>query len=273
MRSSLICKLLVVASVLVGSFVSTPGADAQTAPALNEIKSRKELRVGWAVFYPYVYLNPQTKKISGFAADFMEAMSTSLNVKLVWVEDSWATLTAGLQANKYDMTIPGVAITMPRAEVVTFSKPVAKMPLGLLVKKGGAQDLKSWKDLDQSGKRITTTLGSVVDLFASKRFEKAEIIRVKAGPDSIAQLMANKADAWANGLEGLAMIQKEHPDLVIVPGEFGVNPICIAFKQGDLVTRDYVNLFIDDLRRTGVLKTMVEKHGLYAWSEAESESQ
>jgi ABC-type amino acid transport substrate-binding protein len=268
MRKSRLVRNLFAAAVLaVLSLTFVKGAEAQTAPALNEIKARKELRVGWAVFYPYIYLDPQTKKISGFAADFMVAMSTSLNVKLVWVEDSWATLTAGLQANRYDMTLPGVAITMPRAEVVTFSKPVAKMPLGLLVKKEAGMP-KDWKELDQPGKRITTTLGSVVDLFASKRFEKAEIIRVKAGPDSIAQLMANKADAWANGLEGLAMIQKEHPELTIVPGEFGVNPICIALRQGDLVTRDYVNLFIDDLRRTGVLKTMVEKHGLFPWSEA-----
>jgi ABC-type amino acid transport substrate-binding protein len=220
------------------------------------------------VFFPYIYLDPQTKKITGFAADFMEAMGTSLNVKLVWVEDSWATLVAGLQANRYDMTLPGVAITLARAEVVTFSKPVAKMPLGLLVRKDSdTATAKNWKDLDQPGKRITTTLGSVVDLFATKRFENAEIIRVKAGPDSIAQLLANKADAWANGLEGLAMIQKEHPELTIVPGEFGANPICIAFRQGDFITRDYVDLFIDDLRRTGVLKGMVEKHGLFAWNE------
>lgn len=264
----LVRNLLVVAGLTafgIGGFANQ--ARAQAVPALNEIKARKELRVGWAVFYPYIYLDPQTKKITGFAADFMEAMSTALNVKLVWVEDSWATLTAGLQANRFDMTLPGVAITLPRAEVVTFSKPVAKMPLGLMVKKDG-QSVSNWKDLDQPGKRITTTLGSVVDLFASKRFEKAEIVRVKAGPDSIAQLMANKADAWANGLEGLAMVQKEHPELVIVPGEFGVNPISIAFRQGDFVTRDYVDIFIDDLRRTGLLKAMVEKHGLYGWSAA-----
>jgi polar amino acid transport system substrate-binding protein len=269
MRSKFLRTFLVVAAILSGPLTALTHPVHAQAPgaALNDIKARKELRVGWAVFYPYIYLDPQTKKISGFAADFMEAMSTSLGVKLVWVEDSWATLTAGLQTNKFDMTLPGVAITLPRAEVVTFSKPVAKMPLGLLVRKADAENLKSWKDLDQSGKRITTTLGSVVDLFASKRFEKAEIVRVKAGPDSIAQLMANKADAWANGIEGLAMIQKEHPELAVVPGEFGVNPICIALRQGDLVTRDYVNLFIDDLRRTGVLKAMVEKYGLYAWSE------
>jgi ABC-type amino acid transport substrate-binding protein len=258
--------IALVAAVIV---LQTPvPSRAEVSPALNDIKSRKELRVGWAVFYPYIYLDPRTHEISGFAADFMTAMSEALNVKLVWVEDSWATMTAGLQANRFDMTLPGVAITLPRAEVVTFSKPVARMPLGLLVRKEDAS-AANWRDLDQPGKRITTTLGSVVDLFATKRFQKAEIVRVKAGPDSIAQLLAHKADAWANGLEGLAMIQKEHPELAIVPGEFGSNPVCIALRQGDFVTRDYVDLFIDDQRRTGALQTMAEKYGLFTWNPAD----
>lgn len=243
-------------------------APAQTTSVLNEIKSRKELRVGWAVFYPYIYRDPSTKDLKGFAADFMEDMAKSMNVKLVWVEDSWATLTAGLQSNRFDMTIPGVAITMPRAEVVTFSKPVARMPLGLMVLKKEGETYTSWQDLDRPGKRITTTLGSVVDLFATARFKNAEIIRVKAGPDSIAQVLTGKADAWANGVEGLQMVQKERPELIIVPGpDFGSNPICIAIKQGDLVLKDYVNIYIDDLKRKGVLASMLQKHGLFEWKE------
>lgn len=246
-----------------------PGvASAQTSSALNEIKNRKELRVGWAVFYPYIYRDPKGNELKGFAADFMSEMAKALNVKLVWVEDSWATLTAGLQSNRFDMTIPGVAITLPRAEAVTFSKPVARMPLGLMVmKKEETDGYKSWQDLDKPGKRITTTLGSVVDLFATARFKNAEIIRVKAGPDSIAQVLSGKADAWANGVEGLQMVQKEHTNLVIVPGpDFGSNPICIAIKQGDMVLKDYVNIFIDDLKRKGVLASMLQTHGLFEWN-------
>lgn len=262
---------LFLAAAVIFAVLAPVVAPAQTSSILNEIKSRKELRVGWAVFYPYIYRDPQTKDLKGFAADFMEEMAKSMNVKLVWVEDSWATLTAGLQSNRFDMTIPGVAITMPRAEVVTFSKPVARMPLGLMVlKKEGSDEYKSWQDLDKPGKRITTTLGSVVDLFATARFKHAEIIRVKAGPDSIAQVLTGKADAWANGVEGLQMVQKERKELVIVPGpDFGSNPICIAIKQGDIVLKDYLNIFIDDLRRKGVLSSMLQKHGLFEWKEAD----
>lgn len=251
------------------SFALPLASQAQTVtPALQNIKNKKELRVGWATFYPYVYRDTKTNELTGFAPDFMKLMAEQLGVKLVWVEDSWATLVAGLQTNKYDVTIPGVAVTLQRAEVVTFSKPVVKMPLGLMVKKADAGKYKNWQDLDKPGIKITTTLGSVVDLFATKRFRHAEILRVKAGPDSIAQVVAGRADAWANGIEGLQMVSKERGDMAIVPGEFGSNPICLILRQGDFVTREYVNLFVDDLRRSGVLKTLVEKHGLFEWEES-----
>lgn len=267
LRRAALAGLVTLSIVLPLAAGNAAAQTAQHPPALQTIKSKGELRVGWATFYPYVYRDAKTKELTGFAADFMKSMAESMGVKLVWVEDSWATLVAGLQANKFDMTIPGVAVTMQRAEVVTFSKPIVKMPLGLMVMRKDGRKYKSWEELDQPGVKITTTLGSVVDTFATRKFKKAEILRVKAGPDSIAQVVAGKADAWANGLEGLHMVAKDRKDMEVVPGEFGANPICLIVRQGDFVTRDYVNLFIDDLRRSGVLKTLVEKHGLYTWEE------
>ncbi len=262
-----VLAVAVVAALLLAPISNS--VQAQTQPALNAIKSRGELKVGWATFYPYIYRDTKTGQLTGFAADFMQAMADSMNVKLVWVEDTWATLVAGLQTNKYDLTIPGVAVTLQRAEVVTFSKPVVKMPLGLMVLKKEGRTYKSWEDLDRPGVRITTTLGSVVDLFATKRFKHAEILRVKAGPESIAQVISGRAEAWANGIEGLQMVAKDRQDMEVVPGDFGANPISIIFRQGDFVTRDYVNIFIDDLKRSGLLKGMVEKHGLFEWNERE----
>src|SRR5687767_954344 len=61
-------------------------AQQATQPALQAIKSRGELKVGWATFFPYVYRDTKTKEITGFAADFMKVMADSMGVKLVWVE-------------------------------------------------------------------------------------------------------------------------------------------------------------------------------------------
>ena len=61
----------------------TASAQAQQASALQEIRDRKELRVGWAVIYPYIYRDPKTNELVGFAVDFMNDMGEALKVKVV----------------------------------------------------------------------------------------------------------------------------------------------------------------------------------------------
>lgn len=255
-------------ALLVGAGAAAPPAAAQGTPsALAEIQKRGAVKVGWAVVFPYMYRDPKTQQLAGFAVDFATDMAAEMKVKVEFVEDSWATLIAGLQSNKYDVTIAGVAATLPRALAVTFTKPVAKQPLGLMMLAKDAGQFKSWADLDKPGKKITTALGSNVDMFATRRFKQAELIRVKAGPDSIAQVLTGKADAWANSLEAFGLVQKEHPELAVVPGPtFGASPITMAIRQGDFIFRDWLNLYIDEQKATGTLPKLLEKHGLFEWT-------
>lgn len=239
-------------------------AQAQSQSALQAVKSRGTLRVGWGVLFPYMYRDPKTNQLSGFAVDFMNAMGKALGVKVAFVEDNWSTIIAGLQANKFDVTLPALGITLPRAEVITYTHPIAREPIGLMVPKKDIGKYSSWQDLDKSNIRITTTLGSNIDLFVTQRFKNAQIIRVKGGPESIAQVLSGKADAWANAVEAFNMIKKERSDLAIVPGRLGASPMAMGVRQGDFVWRDWINLFIDQMERTGRLKTMLDTYHLFA---------
>ena len=238
-------------------------AQTSTQSTLDQIKSRGTLRVGWGVLFPYMYRDPKTNQLAGFAVDFMNEMGKALNVKVEFVEDIWSTMIAGLQANKFDIPLPALAITLPRAAVITYTKPIARQPIGLMVMKKDADKYKSWQDLDKPGIRITTTLGSNIDLFVTRAFKNAQIIRVKGGPDSIAQVLGGKADAWANSIESFNMIIKEQPQLSIVPGRLGASPMAMGVRQGDIVWRDWVNLFIDEMENTGNLKQLIEAHNLF----------
>jgi ABC-type amino acid transport substrate-binding protein len=240
-------------------------AQSQTQSTLQEIKNRGTLRVGWGVLFPYMYRDPSNNnQLTGFAVDFMNAMAQALGVKVEFIEDNWSTMIAGLQANKFDITLPALGITLPRAEVITYTHPIARQPIGLMVLKKNVDKYKSWQDLDKPELRITTTLGSNIDLFVTQRFKNAQIIRVKGGPDSIAQMLGGKADAWANAIEAFNMIEKERPDLAIVPGQrLGASPMAMGVRQGDFIWRDWINLFIAEMERTGRLKTMLDAHNLF----------
>jgi ABC-type amino acid transport substrate-binding protein len=252
---------------LLGGPLPNGTAKAQQLSTLQDIKSRKELRVGWAVIYPYVYRDPKTNELTGFAVDFMNDMGEALKVKVVWVEDSWATMVAGLQSKKFDVTLPAMGVTLPRAEVVTFTNPVCRLPVGIIIRKKDLDKYPTLAELDRPEKRISVSLGSSSDLFATRKFTQAQIIRLKAGPDSIAQLLAGKVDAWADPADASGSLEREHPELVALSGgDVGSAPMAMALRQGDFVFRDWLNLFIDEEKRTGVLKKLIDKHGLFEWN-------
>lgn len=255
--------------VICGS-VMPSSAVAQQTTVLSEIKNRKELRIGWATIYPYIYRDPKTNGLVGFAVDFMNAMAEALGVKPVWVEDSWATMVAGLQSKKFDITLPAMGVTLPRAEVVTFTDPVCRLPVGLVIQKKDQDKYKAFDDLDQPDKKIAVSLGSTSDLFATHKFTKARLVRVKQGTDSLAQLLAGKVDAWANPADASGTLEREHPELVTMSRDtVGSAPMAMAIRQGEFVFRDWVNLFIDVERRTGSLKRSIDKHGLFEWNRFE----
>jgi polar amino acid transport system substrate-binding protein len=239
----------------------TPPASAQTS-SLDAIQKRGTVRVGWAVWFPYIYRDPKTNEITGVSVDLAQSLAKELGVKLVLEEDNWNTLIAGLQSNKYDLTIP-IAVTLPRAKAATFTTSILKSGVGLMVPKRDAAKYKSWKDFDKPDMRITTTLGSNVDLFATRAFKQAQILRVKGGPESLMQVMTGKAQAWANTMDAFVKIKAEQPDLVVVPGsEFGFSQVAFSVRAGDFHFRDWLNYFIVDQKDSGALLKTIEKYGL-----------
>jgi ABC-type amino acid transport substrate-binding protein len=111
--------------------LAAPAVVSAEGSAMDHISKDKTLRVGWAVWNPYVYRDPKTNSLVGISYDLVEDLGKALGAKVEWVEDSWATLPAGIQAHKFDITNL-MAITPPRAEAIDFSHPVTKQGLSLI---------------------------------------------------------------------------------------------------------------------------------------------
>ncbi len=241
--------------------VAMPAA-AQTASGLDDVKKRGTLKVGWAVWFPYAYVDPNTKKVTGFSVDLMGELASAMEVKVEFVEDSWATLIAGLQANKFDLTIP-MGITLKRALAVTYSRPFMQFQEGLMVLKKDADKYKHWRELDKAGMKITTTLGATPDIFLTKALTGAELVRAKDGATSLNQLLTGRANAWANSYEAFAKILKDRDDVAVVPGApMGSVPVAFTVRQGDYHLRDWINYFIEEESKTGALLRTMKKHGM-----------
>lgn len=253
-------QLLIAGSIAAGMAPRMAGAQAPSR--LEDIKKRGTLRVGWAVWLPYLYRDPSTREIVGVAIDIYKAMADDLKVKLELVEDNWSTLIAGLQANKFDLTAL-MAITAERQKAVWFSEPIVKEPTDIVVRREDLAKYKAWADLDQPGKTVTTTMGSNTQFSAQKNFKNAEVVLVKAGPDSVNQLLTKRVEGWVAVHSAAAYALKEYPQLAVAPAlGLPAEPIAFPVRPGDDALRAWLNGFIAKQVSSGDLLRTLQKYGL-----------
>jgi len=234
---------------------------AQSASGLDAVKKRGTLRIGWGVWVPYMFLDPKTRQLTGITVSLGNALAEQLGVKAEFVETSWTTMVAGLQAGQYDMTMPYI-ITEERSKVVTFTDPIFKSSWGLMVPESKVGNYKSWHDLNKPGMRISTTLGSSAPRFL-KLLDQAEHLMMKDGSDSIAQLLTGQADAWLSQYDAFRTAQQQHPNLAVVPGPaIGQEDVALAMSKGDESLKAAVDGVIAELKRSGKLLAMIKAYGL-----------
>jgi ABC-type amino acid transport substrate-binding protein len=241
-------------------FTTAGEAQAQSS-AVKRIDNQKTLRVGWAVWHPYVFRNPKTNQLEGISYDLIQELGKFMGVKVEWVEDNWSTLPAGLQANKFEITNL-MAITPPRARVVDFSSAVTQHGLSLIAPQAAVAKTKSWKDWDRPGVKIAVTLGANSDMFVTQQFKQAEIVRLKTVPENVLALVSGRVDAHASTIDALKSIQQKHQNLAIVPGSFGSSEVAFALPKGDEPLAKRVNQFISDAKRAGRVNQLLKKYGL-----------
>jgi ABC-type amino acid transport substrate-binding protein len=269
MKKQILQGLAVLGAALFLCF-SIGEALAQAQSKLDSIPRTNVLKVGWAVFHPYIYRDPKTNQVTGFSIDLANEMAKGLgdNVKVELVEDSWSTFAAGLQANKFDV-FPGAAISLRRALAVSFSDPYTKQIYSLLAPSEAASKAKSWKDFDRPGQKIATILGSTTDTYLANLIKQAEVVRVKAVPDGVLALVSGRVNAYASTTDSLAALRKEHPSLAIVPGGFATTGFAFALPRGDLQWTSWVNEFVREMKRTGRITQLLDKYGMDYSSAAE----
>ena len=256
--------LVVLAALLVTLAAShVLRASAQAPSTLERIQKEHVLRVGWGTWYPYIFKDPKTNKLSGFSYDLIEDLGKSLGARVDWVEDSWATMVAGIQARKFDMTNV-MAITPPRAEAIAFSEPVTKHGLSILVSKDKLPSLKSWQDLNKAGVKIGVVLGSNTDFYATKALSGAELVRQRTSPESLMALTTGKIDGYASTIDSLIPYTKEYPNLGVVPGEFGSSEVAFPVPKGDDAMLKVVNEFVRAKKTSGGIRTLLDKYGMDA---------
>lgn len=241
----------------------TPAAAQQTQSRLYEITKSGVLRVCiWPMYYSISFRNPDSGQLEGIDIDLSRELAKDMGVKLDYVETSFGSFIADLQANKCDLGMFGVGATMKRAQAVAFSDPYLTSGVYAVVRKGGP--IKSWADIDKSGVNAGVSLGSYVENFMRSYFKNAKTVAVAPPATTQAELMAQRVDVVMTDYPASIKMnaQFDWTTTVAPPENLSVTPYAYVMNQGDQIWLNYVNLFVRTIKLDGRLKAAAEKNKL-----------
>jgi cyclohexadienyl dehydratase len=203
--SSLVAALLIVAGA----------AQAQQPSRLDEIVARGTLRVGMTGDYlPFTFFDQATQKFRGFDVDMAEALGKALGVKVEFVRTAWPQLTKDFEADRFDIAMGGVSITLDRQKKGLFSTPImreGKTPIARCTDAGKYQTIA---DIDKIGTRVIVNPGGTNERFARANIRNAEIRTHSDNVTIFDEIASGNADLMMTDASETRYQQKQHPGVL-----------------------------------------------------------
>lgn len=256
--------LLVLIGVLSGSLISlfqptgpaaTQVAQSLTSPTLDRIRQNGVLRVGAVLAYPPgVYKDAKTGAPKGFNPAVASLMANRLKVKLEIIDTPHAGLIPGLQAGKFDILLTDLTPKPERALAVTFARPTTLFIIHLLVPAERAcGKLTDW---NRKAIKMAVVQGTYVQSVADSYFPDTQKVILDDPADALLQLQDRRVNAIPNTNLVSQYWIRAHPEAKLKlcfaeGGGLGASTGAPVVPYGDLVFKEWVNVFFDDLINTG----------------------
>jgi len=214
---------------------------------------------------PMAYPDPKDpSKLIGFEVEIADAIAKQLGVKAELIQTAWDSLIPALERGDYDMAMNGIEILPERQKRVLFSRPYYVFTLQLMVRKEEDR-IQSIHDL--AGKKVGTLAGAV----AHDRLEKIGGVDIRSYSAAwpyedlaLGRLDAVFLDTPITAYYGRPDTRLKYAGPPEEGGFYG-----IALRKEDRELKSVIDGVIENLLRTGQLKRIYEKWGL--WDEAQSQ--
>ena len=259
----MLAKLFGAAALAIAFGLAAPAEAQQPQSRLYEITKNKKLRVCiYPLYYSISFRDAKTGELVGIDADLSKELAKELGAELQYVETSFGTFIADLQANKCEIGMFGVGATLRRAQAVEFSKPYLVTNIYAVTRKGGK--IKEWADVDKPGVTVAVSLGSYIETFMQNYLKQAKMIAIAPPATREAELAARRVDVIMTDFPTAIKVTDEFDwASYILPAEkLAITPYSYVVPAGDQIWLNYVNLFVDTIKLDGRLLKYAKKHKL-----------
>ena len=227
---------------------------AMAADLLGAVKARGTLKVAMEGTYPPFNYREKNGELAGYDVDVARLVAGKLGLKVEFVTSEWASILAGLSANKYDVIISQVGINPKREQAFDFSEPYIYSVPQLIVRKNETATYKSLAEL--KGKKLGVGQGSVYEQQA-KAVPGIEVRSYAAAPETMADLASGRIDAALNDSLMSAYLLKISRLPIKAGAQVGaVERMGIPFQKGNPQFKQALNKVLADAAADGSLKAI-----------------
>ncbi len=229
------------------------------AGTLDEIRRRGVLRWGGDIQggEPYVYEDPRSPgKLVGFEVEIADAIAAHLGVKATFVQVAWSSLVPALERGDFDVALNGLEATPARQEKLRLSRPYYVYAETLAVRRGSPL-----RHLDLPGRRVGTLNQTYAyDLLRARGVEP---ILYEGVQEPYLDLVGGRLDAVLLDNVIADRYGCVLPEVHCLPGEAALGAYVVGVRRGDADLHAAVNAALDELERSGALRRILEKHGIW----------
>ena len=254
---------LILAAVALTAAVIAPVASASAA-TLQEIVDRGTLKIGYITSPPSTVKDPVSGELSGFYVDAAREIALQMGVKAEFVETTWGNFVAGLQSGQFDLSIAGTFATVKRSMAIDFTRPVAYIGYGTLVRANDDR-FKSFADINKPDVRVAVVQGGSAEEYARRNLPDAEIVTLASGnlTAPFIEVASNRADVAIEDAFTMNRFIKEQPSVrnIFRDHPYNLTPIAWATAKGNGDLLKVVDTGLSILISSGQFDAMARAYG------------
>ena len=204
--------LLRIMAGLAAAFLVGAPLHAQQTSRLDDIIRRGTLRVGTTGDYlPFTHFDKATATFSGFDVDMAEALGEALGVKVEFVQTAWPQMMRDFEADRFDIAMGGVSITLDRQKKGLFSTPIVREGKTPIARCADKDKFQTIADIDKPGTRVIINPGGTNERFARANLGSAEIKTYGDNVTIFDEIAKGDADVMVTDASETLYQQKLHP--------------------------------------------------------------
>jgi ABC-type amino acid transport substrate-binding protein len=252
-----------------------PAAGGSKVPesTLTKILREKKLKVGYIHYPPSAFRAPDGK-VTGHFAETLEEIIRQLDpgIKVEYEETTWTDFSAALTSGRIDLSIAGTFTTIPRAKVVSFTRPLVYLGRSAVVRRGDKRFSADQgpEQFDRADIKVAVVSGEGSHEYVKARFKHQSNIIVFGGSDlsqALAAVSAGQADVGMSDALETQKYARAHPDVVdlYAAAPYDLTPIAWAVRHEDMIWKDFLDTALHTLEAQGKLREFEARYD-FQWA-------